>query len=122
MNLTCLLASAQSPSLSDTIPHLVGMFLVLVTLSTLWGICAIIARIVRIFAPEKPQAQPAKPAATAAAPTTAAGKIPPEIVTVIAAAVATTIGKSSRIVSIRSDSQAWQKAGRQSVLSSHRIR
>ena len=62
----------------------------------------------------KPQAAPASgPAAHA---------IPPEIVAVIAAAVAACAGRNIRIVSIKPSSSSWERAGRQSVLTSHRIR
>jgi hypothetical protein len=43
-------------------------------------------------------------------------------VAVIAAAISTVGGKKVRIVSIKPQSSSWEKAGRQSVLSSHRIR
>jgi hypothetical protein len=48
--------------------------------------------------------------------------ISPEIIAVIAAAVATVTGKSHRIISIKPMSTSWERAGRQSVLTSHRIR
>ncbi|MBC8126289.1 MAG: OadG family protein [Gloeobacteraceae cyanobacterium ES-bin-144] len=48
--------------------------------------------------------------------------ITPEIIAVIAAAVAYVVGSPQRIVSIKRQSTTWEKAGRQSVLSSHRIR
>ena len=70
-------------------------------------------------------AAPTGPQAPAAVKSTApAGPeaIPAEIVTVIAAAVATVTGSSHRIVSIKSQPSHWEKAGRQSVLTSHRIR
>ena len=52
----------------------------------------------------------------------AAGDIPPEIIAVIAAAVATAAGPASRVVSIKSYSNHWERAGRLSILTSHRIR
>jgi hypothetical protein len=55
------------------------------------------------------------------APVAAAG-IAPEILAAIAAAVATATGQSHRIISIKPMSTSWEKAGRQSVLTSHRIR
>ena len=48
--------------------------------------------------------------------------IAPEIIAVIAAAVATATASSRRIVSVRSQDPHWEKAGRQSILTSHRIR
>jgi len=49
-------------------------------------------------------------------------EIAPEIVAIIAAAVTTYCGKKVRIVSIKPMSTSWEMAGRQSVLTSHRIR
>lgn len=70
------------------------------------------------------QAQPAAPAvalATTPAPAQPEG-LAPEIVAIIAAAVSSVLGSSHRIVSIKSQNSHWEKAGRQSVLTSHRIR
>jgi len=115
-------AAAETPGLSDTFPYLVGMLLVLIILSTLWGICAICAKIVAVFLPKEAD----RPlAATPRAVPASAGdgdRIPSDIVAAIAAAVASTSDGPARIVSIRTDGANWSKAGRQSVLSSHRIR
>lgn len=66
------------------------------------------------------------PAARTAAPSSsdqASNAIPPEIIAVIAAAVAAISGNQAiRIVSIKPMSTSWERAGRQSVLTSHRIR
>jgi hypothetical protein len=48
--------------------------------------------------------------------------IPSEIIAVIAAAVSCFTSSNHRIVSIRRQSSTWERAGRQSVLTSHRIR
>lgn len=70
--------------------------------------------------------QPAPTPAPLAMTTTSAApeavSIPPEIVAVIAAAVAACAGRNIRIVSIRPSNSSWERAGRQSVLTSHRIR
>jgi len=68
-----------------------------------------------------PQTAAAPPAATVAAPAPAAA-ITPEILAVIAAAVATAAGPDRRVVLIKSYSTHWARAGRQAVLTSHRIR
>ncbi|MEI8036781.1 MAG: hypothetical protein WCJ14_00175 [Verrucomicrobiota bacterium] len=68
--------------------------------------------------------QPAAPAATVAkapAPAQPEG-LTPEIIAIIAAAVTSVLGSAHRIVSIKSQNSHWEKAGRQSVLTSHRIR
>lgn len=49
-------------------------------------------------------------------------RIAPEIVAVIAAAVHSAIGKGHQIVAIKPQDSNWGQAGRQSVLSSHKIR
>ena len=81
--------------------------------------------------PAAPQAQAAAPlAASSPHPATATGTatitgsedIAPETIAVIAAAVASATGSFRRIVSIKSQSALWEKAGRQSVLTSHKIR
>ena len=106
----------------DAVPHLAGMLMVMATLTILWGVCALTAKLIQILLPNSsaPAPSPAAPAANAAMP--APDTIAPEIVAAIAAAVASVTGKSHRIISIKPMSTSWEKAGRQSVLSSHRIR
>jgi glutaconyl-CoA decarboxylase len=117
-------AEKASTSILDALPHLAGMLMVMLTLAILWGVCAITAKLVQMFAPEAAAAPVARPAAKPAGapqPTEPAG-VTPEIVAVIAAAVATVTGQSHRIISIKPMSTSWEKAGRHSVLTSHRIR
>jgi hypothetical protein len=127
MHSVTILALAQKTptSVLDTLPYLVGIVIVILTLTTLWGVCELTARLIKWVMPDAiPPPVPAKAAASGpgpAAPRSPEG-IAPEIVAVIAAAVATATGPSHRIISIRSQSATWTKAGRQSVLSSHRIR
>ena len=124
-------AESHSHSFVDALPHMAGMLMVLVSLAFLWGVCAFTAKIVSIAFPEKTPAKPlAAPAVApesspqpAAAPAPADSGISSEIVAVIAAAVATvTRNQPVRIVSIKPMSTSWERAGRQSVLTSHRIR
>ena len=67
---------------------------------------------------------PAQAATIQAVPITAASAqdITPEIVAIIAAAVAAFTDSTHRVVSIKYQSNTWEKVGRQSVLTSHRIR
>lgn len=122
----------QSHSIMDALPHLGGMLMVLITLVVLWGITALVARIVAIL--HSRQAPATRPAA-ATPPTKApvaliaaavAGhyskNVTPEIAAVIAAAVTCMSGGSRRVISIKPVDRSWEKAGRQSVLTSHRIR
>lgn len=114
----------HSHSVADALPHLGGMLMVILTLASLWVLCAVTAKLVKLL---EPPARPA-PVSTAPAPQPAAPATarptgtPPELVAAIAAAVATVAGPDRRIVSIRPHSTSWAKAGRQSVLSSHKIR
>lgn len=122
-----LAAAAKAPtSIMDAVPLLAGMLMVMFTLALLWGVCAFTAKMVQLFAPEpKAAAAPVtKPATTPPGATQPAAPvgIPPEIVAVIAAAVATVTGRNHRILSIKPMSTSWERAGRQSVLTSHRIR
>jgi hypothetical protein len=138
----------HSHSVWDALPHLAGTLMVLVTLACLWGITSAVAKIVAILH-AKPTAPVPAPAAVppAAAPSPAASSKPPadevpvaviaaaiaaayeaennvpsEIAAVIAAAVACMSGGSRRIISIKPADTSWEKAGRQSILYSHRIR
>lgn len=127
--------AAHSHSLLDALPHMAGMLVVLATLAFLWGICALTATIIKLLIGDKiaaPVSTPAHAASNAAAtsPASAPAAVPlestriaPEIVAVIAAAVASVCGKNPvRIISIKPMSTSWERAGRQSVLTSHRIR
>ena len=103
---------------------------------SLIGIAAIIVAIFRgiksLRSPQAPvappQTQPVPLPAPAPAPPRPAPApvaddgIAPEIIAVIAAAVATATTSSRRIVSVKSQDPMWEKAGRQSILTSHRIR
>lgn len=119
-------SAAHSHSVLDALPHLAGMGMVMITLTFLWGVCAFTAKMVHVLLPEpKPAASPVakSPAPAAVAPAIAphAG-VSQEIVAVIAAAVATATGQACRIISIKPMSTSWERAGRHSVLTSHRIR
>lgn len=118
--------AAHSHSLLDALPDLAGMLMVMVILALLWGVCAFTATIIKLLLrePKPATAPPAPTAAPAPAPAPQAESgITPEIVAVIAAAVATVTGNQPvRIISIKPMSTSWERAGRQSVLTSHRIR
>jgi sodium pump decarboxylase gamma subunit len=131
MNPLFLLATTEashSHSFTDALPHLAGMGMVMATLAILWGVCALTAKLVTVLQPEAKPAAPApakasSPPASAAPAATDSTSIAPEIIAVIAAAVATVTGNQPvRIVSIKPMSTSWERAGRQSVLTSHRIR
>jgi glutaconyl-CoA decarboxylase len=128
MQTILLLAStedaAHSHSIIDALPHMAGMLMVLVTLAVLWGVCALTAKMCAIFLPEKKAPAPVQAVQPKPEPPPAADDgISPEILAVIAAAVAAVSGNEPvRIVSIKPTSSSWERAGRQAVLTSHRIR
>ncbi len=128
MNELSILAATDkaATSMMDALPHLAGMLMVMITLTILWGVCVITAKLVQVFLPEpKAAVAPAVKAtpAPAAAPQASVPEgIAPEIIAAIAAAVATVTGQSFRIISIKPMSTSWERAGRHSVLTSHRIR
>jgi len=72
--------------------------------------------------PQPATAPPPAPVTPQAAPPMAAEGVTPEILAVICAAVAAASSSARRIVSVRSQDPMWEKAGRQSILTSHRIR
>lgn len=129
---TFSLAATAGASVLDALPHLAGMLMVMITLAFLWGICALTATIIKLLLPaakSSPHASPQQAPAVRIPPPAASvlpeanDRIAPEIVAVIAAAVATVSGnRPVRIVSIKPMSTSWERAGRQSVLTSHRIR
>ena len=156
MHLTSSLAEVTkaNTSVMDALPHLAGMFMIMVSLAILWGICVSTAKLVLILrstlqaaatqsaavqaAATQSAAAQASPApiqqapaiqappaqAVAAAPPAPAEPvgIAPDILAVIAAAVAAVTGQQYRIISVKPQSSSWERAGRQAVLSSHRIR
>jgi glutaconyl-CoA decarboxylase len=124
-----VIAAQVKASVMDAAPHLAGMLMVMLTLTILWGVCVLTAKLIQLLLP----AATPHLAQAAAHPApdrlnqrllsedTADG-ISPELVAVIAAAVATMAGPQHRIVSIKPQTSSWEKAGRQAVLGSHRIR
>ena len=107
-------ASIKNPGISDAFPYLLGFVVVLVTLSVLMGLCMLIGAILKKFETAPAAVQRASVAVSDDA-------IPPEVVAVIAAAVATVAG-GRRIMSIKPRQSSWGQSGRQRVHSSHSIR
>jgi hypothetical protein len=128
MQLPFLLASSSNlETFFSGFRHLAGAFVVLGTLSALWGICALTAWLIKTLVPT-PVAAAVAPAPPVdmepppAAAERAASGVSPEIVAVVAAAVHSAVGKGARVVSIKTQDSNWEKAGRQAVLGSHRLR
>ncbi|MEY3896779.1 MAG: hypothetical protein RLZZ214_2299 [Verrucomicrobiota bacterium] len=86
------------------------------------GVKSLMAKPAVVPTPAPVVATPPPPAAQEAAPEVFDDAIAPEIVAIIAAAVASVTDSAHRIVSIKRQSSTWERAGRQSVLTSHRIR
>jgi Na+-transporting methylmalonyl-CoA/oxaloacetate decarboxylase gamma subunit len=124
---------AHSHSFMDALPHLGGMVMVLITLTCLWALTSIVANFVSIYHNARPAASPATVKPTPSAPQDPAQEaesaatshhsgISPEVVAIISAAIACMGGTKRRIISIKPADTSWEKAGRQAVLMSHRIR
>jgi hypothetical protein len=90
------------------------------------GVKSLMAKPAVVPAPALVVATPVAPApppvASEVAPAVSDDAITPEIIAIISAAVASVTDSAHRIVSIRRQSSTWERAGRQSVLTSHRIR
>ena len=101
----------------DTLVHIVGMGAIIA--SVIWSAYCLITYLSRRLSPA------GVPAGTTPRPVASyqpGPAIQPEILAVIAAAVNAVIGQDHKIVSIKSQDSNWERAGRQAVLSSHRIR
>ncbi|NWK54372.1 OadG family protein [Verrucomicrobiaceae bacterium N1E253] len=113
-------AAGESKSLADAAPHLLGFFVVLGTLAALLGLCTLVSKILQRYQPEPAAPKPVRKPAAAASP--ASDSISPEVVTVIAAAVAAVAGDKQRIISIKPQKSSWSQAGRHQHHTSHNIR
>ncbi len=101
-------------SIRELLPYLAAILITIIAVTFLRTTRKVMAR-------QEP-AQPA-PVGSPAISTPLMGKKPgPEVVAVITAAVAATTGHFHRVVSILRQVNLWEKVGRQSVLTSHRIR
>lgn len=117
-----------------TCPLNVGTMILIVFVAALllaaYRLCGIMAEINKTLAKPHWATQVSAPAemkaasadAKAAAPPAHTDGLTPEIIAAISAAIITVVGKSHRIISIKPMSSSWERAGRQSVLTSHRIR
>lgn len=114
-------AAGESRSFADALPHLLGFVVVLTTLSALLGICILIGKLVQRLQPE-PAASPKPAAAPAPKPAAVDNGPSPELVAVIAAATATVVGQSHRVISIKPQNSAWSASGRHQHQTSHNIR
>jgi hypothetical protein len=133
MRLQDILAAAETVRATDNTPFYLSLLAIVISLVALYRASASGKNqpqvpVAHSTPPEAaaPQALPVVTSPPAASPppspVSETQSIPIEIVAVISAAVAATIGNNHRIVSIKPMSSSWERAGRQSVLTSHRIR
>jgi Na+-transporting methylmalonyl-CoA/oxaloacetate decarboxylase gamma subunit len=120
-NLLAAATAEAGTSMFDTMVHFVGMGIIIV--SIIWSAYCLITYLIRRFSPAGfPARVPVRGTPRSVDPSQAGSAIRPEVLAVIAAAVKSTIGQDHKIVSIKSQDSNWERAGRQAVLSSHRIR
>lgn len=128
-----LLAIAAARAPFDALVHFIGTLVIVASVA--WSAYCLINYLIKRYAPPAapttaPTVAPTPAPAVAPAPappapveaSPAATAIPAHIVAVIAAAVYSTLGDKQRIISIKPQDSTWEKAGRQTVLTSHRIR
>ncbi|MEI6673627.1 MAG: hypothetical protein WCO57_00460 [Verrucomicrobiota bacterium] len=134
LNLFAATTATTVTSMFDTLAHFIGSGIIFV--SVIWSAYCLITYLIKRLSPVAlPAITPASVAPKLAAPTlaaptlaasgpvaTAAPAIPPQTVAVIAAAVHYMLGDKHKIIAIKPQDTSWEKAGRQAVLSSHRIR
>jgi hypothetical protein len=117
MHYLTLLASTTCGS-----PFLTSLCMVMITLALIWAILSLTVYLVKRAPAHAPSAVPLSAARSEPSSAPRSSGIPSEIVAVIAAAVSATVGKDHKIISIKAQDSNWERAGRQSVLSSHRLR
>ena len=124
-----LLAAALALTLAgifDSLAHFVGSLVIIASL--VWSGFCLLSYLLRRGTPASRHvatAAAAIPRQAAPAPQAAVtpdAAIPDAIIAVIAAAVQTMLDEKHKIISIKPQDSSWEKAGRQAVLSSHRLR
>ena len=117
----CLIASLNLSAMFDGLVHFVGVVVIIV--SVLWSAFCLLSYLVRRSAPAAlPAAMPLRSTPRCVDPPLPDSAIPAHLIAVIAAAVYSALDDRHRIISIKPQKSSWEKAGRQAVLTSHRIR
>ena len=121
----CLIASLNLSAMFDGLVHFVGVVVIIV--SVLWSAFCLLSYLVRRSAPAAlpaalPAAMPLRTTPRCVDPPLPDSAIPAHLIAVIAAAVYSALDDRHRIISIKPQNSSWEKAGRQAVLTSHRIR
>lgn len=105
----------------DSLAHFVGMLVIIASL--IWSAFCLVNYLLRRASPAPlPVATPDRATPRPAAAVAPAAGLSAEIVAVIAAAVYSVLDDKYKIISIKPQDSSWEKAGRQAVLTSHRIR
>lgn len=124
MHLPSILSLLGASSVFDEMLRLIGIAAIVHAFFK--GVKSLMAKPAVVPAPAPVVAAPVAtappPTAPEVAPVVSDDAITPEIVAIIAAAVASVTDSAHRIVSIKRQSSTWERAGRQSILTSHRIR
>lgn len=121
MHWSFVLSLLGAPSVFDEMLRLIGIAAIIHAFFK--GVKSLMPKPAVAIAPSPVVAPPPPaPVAQQVAPEVAEEAIAPEIVAIIAAAVASVTDSAHRIISIKRQSSTWERAGRQSILTSHRIR
>ncbi|MEI6177768.1 MAG: OadG family transporter subunit, partial [Verrucomicrobiota bacterium] len=120
----CYIITVASTAASGTenYPYLFSLVALAISLAAIFQVSGLRRALNNKPAATTPAPQAPAPAASRQASSPREDEIAPEIVAVIAAAVHTVTGRNRRIISIKKVDTSWEKSGRQSVLTSHRIR
>lgn len=107
----------------ETFEYLTGFLLVILTLTMMWGMTALIGR---FFIGRENRTTSAPAPAIEAAPAPAPAPVPdgltPQLVAVIAAAVAAVVKQPHAVVAIRPADGDWSREGRRQIFASKRVR
>jgi hypothetical protein len=123
MHLYTLLAAAAEAPNTVNYPYLMGLLALIISLVAIIQVAGLRRDFSQSTTPAtSPSAAASAPVARLASAAPASDGIAPETVVVIAAAVHAIMGASAKIVAIKPQDSNWGQAGRQSVLSSHKIR
>lgn len=117
-----LIATAQQ--FVDSLEHITGFVVVLVSLTLLWGITLLIGKLLSLQStPKAAAAAMATPSEPIQSTGNASEEDPTEEeVAVICATIAAMLQERQRLVSIRSITPSWGKEGLREHFASHRIR
>ena len=121
MHAPLLIAFLNLSGMFDRLVHFVGT--VVIIASVIWSAYCLASYLIRRLSPAAlPASTPPRPTPRTVAAALPEPNIPDRLIAVIAAAVYSALDDKHRIISIKPQDTSWEKAGRQAVLTSHRIR